>query len=540
LSCLVCYLKINYFKKLKMKYLLQIIYFFSLIALQVNAQHTNVLISDVGDPTEPSICLDPKNPNKIVAGANLNYTYRSNDAGATWVKQDMFSDYGVWGDPVIGVDTTGAFLYLHLSNPSNGNWIDRIVCQKSTNGGQTWTSGTYTGLNGTKAQDKHWIAIDPKKNYYYVTWTQFDQYGSTLSSDSSIILFSKSLDGGQTWSAAKRINKIAGDCIDKDNTVEGAVPTVGPNGEIYVTWAGPAGLMFDRSLDEGETWLTEDLKIGDFPGGWDYNVAGINRSNGLPVMVCDLSGGAQQGTIYVNWSDQRNGTNDTDVWLCKSTDNGNTWSAPTRVNNDPPGKQQFFTWMSIDQTNGWLWFVFYDRRGLSGAKTNVYMACSKDGGLTFTNFKVSETPFTPNQQAFFGDYTNLTAHNGIVRPIWARMEQTGASSIWTALVNLDSLNTVAIEDISLSENEDVLEQNYPNPASSETFVPFKIHQNTLVTLQIVNAEGKIVTTVFENKPYAYGKYLEKINLKNLGLATGQYWIVLSIDGKVMSKKMVVL
>jgi hypothetical protein len=514
--------------------------FLFLFNQQISAQHTNVLISNDGDPNEPSICLDPKNPNIIVAGANLNFTYRSNDVGATWVKQDMYSTYGVWGDPVIGVDTTGAFLYLHLSNPSNGSWIDRIVCQKSINGGQSWTSGTYTGLNGTKAQDKHWIAIDPKKNYYYVTWTQFDTYGSTQSADSSTILFSKSLDGGQSWSAAKRINKVAGDCIDKDDTVEGAMPSVGPNGEIYVSWAGPEGLMFDRSLDEGETWLDEDIKIGDFPEGWDYNVSGVNRSNGLPVLVCDLSGGTNQGTIYINWTDQRNGTNDTDVWLAKSTDNGNTWSTPIRVNNDPPGKQQFFTWMSIDQTNGWLWFVFYDRRGLSGSKTNVYMACSKDGGLTFNNFKVSETPFTPNQQAFFGDYTNLTTHNGVVRPIWARMEQTGALSIWTALVNVDSLNTVAIEDISSVEDEDILEQNYPNPASSETYVPFKIHQNTLVTLQIANEEGIIVQTVFENKPYAYGKYLEKINLPKLGLSSGQYWIILSSDEKIMSKKMVIL
>ena len=67
---------------------------------------------------------------------------------------------------------------------------------------------------------------------------------------------------------AIKINEVDGDCIDSDNTVEGAVPAVGPNGEIYVAWAGPAGLMFDRSLDQGEKWLTQDIFVDSFPTGW--------------------------------------------------------------------------------------------------------------------------------------------------------------------------------------------------------------------------------------------------------------------------------
>jgi hypothetical protein len=35
---------------------------------------------------------------------------------------------------------------------------------------------------------------------------------------------------------------------------------------------------------------------------------------GLPVTKCDLSGGAYNGTIYVNWTDQRNGEDNTDVF----------------------------------------------------------------------------------------------------------------------------------------------------------------------------------------------------------------------------------
>ena len=66
--------------------------------------------------------------------------------------------------------------------------------------------------------------------------------------------------------------------------------------------------------------------MDEFPGGWDYDIPGINRCNGLPITVCDLSGGSNHGTIYINWTDQRNGTDDTDVWLAKSTDGGDTWT----------------------------------------------------------------------------------------------------------------------------------------------------------------------------------------------------------------------
>ena len=66
------------------------------------------------------------------------------------------------------------------------------------------------------------------------------------------------IDFGETWSAPLRLSQVAGDCIDDDNTVEGAVPAVGPNGEIYVSWAGPVGIVFDKSTDGGKTWVKED------------------------------------------------------------------------------------------------------------------------------------------------------------------------------------------------------------------------------------------------------------------------------------------
>lgn len=163
----------------------------------------NVLISSENFPNETSISMDPKHPNVMIAAANLNNYYISLDTGHTWSEHTQSSNYGVWGDPCIAVDTSSNFYFFHLSNPSDGNWIDRIVCQKTTDNGTTWLQESYTGLNGEKVQDKQWCAVDRTNNNLYITWTQFDDYGSASPLDSSVILFSKSLDGGISWSTPR-------------------------------------------------------------------------------------------------------------------------------------------------------------------------------------------------------------------------------------------------------------------------------------------------------------------------------------------------
>lgn len=495
----------------------------------------NVMISNLSSPNEPSIKINPLNTDLIVAGANLNNYYYSSDSGLTWNRGTLVSGaYGVWGDPVIDVDPDGNFYFFHLSNPASGNWIDRIVCQKSTDNGQTWNDGTYAGLNGSKAQDKHWTIVDENTGIIYMTWTQFDVYGSSSNSCKTKIMFSKSTDGGDTWSQAISINEVDGNCLDEDDTVEGAVPALGPNGEIYVAWAGPVGIVFNKSLDGGTTWLAQDIPVNPMPTGWDYSIPGIDRANGMPITKCDLSGGPNNGTIYVNWSDQRNGSNDTDVWLAKSTDGGETWSSEIRVNDDAPGKQQFFTWMDIDQTNGVLHFIFYDRRNYTNNNTDVYMAYSLDGGDSFVNYKVSDSPFLPNAGIFFGDYTNVSVHNNVVRPIWTRL-QSGQLSIWTDVTPFDVLST---QDNSSETVNKALQ--YPNPATNISYVSFKLHDLSTVSLKLYDTQGREVFTILENEQKNYGKYIFPIHLDELDLNTGTYYCKLSVNGKVKTLKMIVV
>ncbi|MGB1248242.1 MAG: T9SS type A sorting domain-containing protein, partial [Chitinophagales bacterium] len=488
----------------------------------------NVMISDQNLPNEPAIKINPYNTAEIVAGANLNNCYYSSDTGHTWSELTMTSSFGVWGDPVIDVDTNGTFYFTHLSNTPAGTWIDRIVCQKSTDGGETWNDGTFFGLNGVKKQDKQWSIIDKTNNNIYITWTEFDDYGSSNPSDSSRILFTKSLDEGATWSTPLQINKVSGDCIDEDNTVEGAVPAIGANGEIYVSWAGPAGIRFDKSTDQGATWLNDDILINNMPTGWDYSIPGIDRANGMPITKCDLSGGENHGTIYVNWSDQRNGATDTDIWFAKSTDGGETWTNELKVNDDNTNTHQFFTWMDIDQTTGYLYIIFYDRRSYIDNQTDVYVAISKDGGETFENTKISEVPFLPNEGVFFGDYTNISVHNNIVRPIWTRLHN-GELSIWTDVTKYE-IEEEDTTTTSILNKEDNIEVNsFPNPTNDVLYVSYKVHEESIVSISIINENGQAVKSIVSSQERQYGKYIEQIDLKQHSLAKGQYYINIQVN-----------
>ncbi|MFZ5517964.1 MAG: T9SS type A sorting domain-containing protein [Candidatus Zhuqueibacterota bacterium] len=494
-----------------------------LIVTTAFAQHTNVKVGSAlgnGDPQEPSIIVNYKNTDHMLIGANKDNYYYSTDAGLNWVHGQLTSPLGVWGDPCVIVDTTGSFYFFHLSDPAGVAWVDRIMCQKTGRLGGKWSDGTYMGLNGSKLQDKEWAAVDVRTNAIYVTWTQFDQYGSIDPKHFSNIMFSKSTDAGETWSPALRINTISGDCRDDDNTVEGAVPAIGPEGEIYVSWAGPAGIVFDKSNDRGATWLDTDIFVSDIPGGWALTVPGIMRCNGMPVTACDVSNGPHRGTIYINWSDQRHGVSDTDVWLSKSTDAGETWSAPIRVNDDGQGKHQFFTWMTIDQTNGYLYFVFYDRRYHADTSTDVVCAVSRDGGETFINFKVSETPFAPNQSVFFGDYTNISGHNNVIRPVWARLDNSDLS-LWTAIIDPGQITELPRPAPDVQPTGFEFVSVYPNPFNASIMIEYIIPRSGEVVVKVFDVLGKEIETVFSGNQ-AEGEH--QVSWLAEGVASGIYFV----------------
>ena len=91
--------------------------------------------------------------------------------------------------------------------------------------------------------------------------------------------------------------------------------------------------------------------------------------------------------------------------------------------------------MTVDPKNGGIHIVFYDRRAHSDNHTDVYVASSFDGASNWTNRLVSHSPFLPRGKVFFGDYNNISAVDGHVRPIWTR-EDNNKLTVWTALLEL--------------------------------------------------------------------------------------------------------
>lgn len=421
-------------------------YFSILILLVVHytafGQFRNIKLAEekegVYPPVEPSITINKKNPKNIVAGVVLDRAFYTLDGGETWSESKLESSYGVFGDPSLVSDIKGDIYYFHLADPSkqgrsNDAWLDRIVCQKSTDGGKTWSEGVSIGHNPPTDQDKEWATVHPRKQYIYTTWTQFDKYGLKDPNCHSNIMFSKSENAGKKWSKPVQINQNPGDCIDNDNTTEGAVPAVDNLGRVFVTWSSHGNIYFDRSFDGGTTWLSNDLLIARQEGGWAMDIPGISRSNGMPVLMVDNSKGRLSNSLYLVWADQRNGIDDTDIWFMRSTNGGDMWTQPMRINQDGPGKHQFLPWMSVDEGTGYIYIVYYDRRAYDDLQTDVYIAYSTDGGNSFKEKKISESPFIPTETKFFGDYTNISAYKGVVAPIWTRMDN-GKTSVYTAII----------------------------------------------------------------------------------------------------------
>lgn len=386
---------------------------------------------------EVSIAINPTNPDNMIAGAimrgypdsgNSNFTFHTLDAGRQWTTTPSLNpDQRTQGDDVIVFSQDGTALHgyicfvglwdEHPQRTSNGIYISR-----STDQGESWEEPVVVVDHvNTRSpmEDKPWFVFDrhPSSPHFgatYCSWTRFDAYGSDDPQDTSQIMFATVRPGASAFEPVIRISDQGGDCRDGDDTVEGATPCVGVDGTVHVVWAGPRGIEIDQSKDGGKTF-GKDRVISDMVGGWAHDIDGIGRSNGMPVTAVDASDGPHRGSLYVNWTDERHG--DQDVFLIASRDHGLTWEKRVRINNDSlgNGRDQFFTWMAVDPSDGSINVAFYDRRDTQGTKTELTLARSEDGGRSFVNYVVSGLPaFQCYRDSFFGDYLGIDAQQGRV------------------------------------------------------------------------------------------------------------------------------
>ena len=346
--------------------------------------------------SEMSVDVHPTNENIIFASANATPNpvsaiwgtgvYWSLDGAGSWTGFDnptpLFGSTN-GGDPASVVGPNGYFYEAYLVGGSYSLGI-----AVSTNSGINWTTHpVYT----VPSQDKEHLMVDkvptsPYVNRVYYPW-------SDLNGSEAALVYST--DFGTTWSAYKNLSGTItplGSAFAQGPNVQ-----TGPNGEVYVCYAiydanwtdGEDAIGFSKSTDGGVTWTAlrayDHVNFGVRSSG--LAPKGL-RTNSFPSMAVDRSGGPNNGNIYICWP-QRGGVapagSDPDVVLITSTDGGATWTTPIRVNDDPlsNGKDQLFPWCTVDQSTGQLMLVFYDSRNVVNTQAEVYMASSYDGGNYF-------------------------------------------------------------------------------------------------------------------------------------------------------------
>jgi hypothetical protein len=127
----------------------------------------------------------------------------------------------------------------------------------------------------------------------------------------------RSADGGRTWSAPVKINRVAGAAREGVHDLTSAA-----DGRLFCLWIdlrnGKSQLYGASSADGGTTW-GEDRLIYQSPGG------GICPCC-QPSACFDA-----RGRLHVFW--RNNISDDRDMYLVTSNDGGRSWDAPRKLGN---------------------------------------------------------------------------------------------------------------------------------------------------------------------------------------------------------------
>ena len=153
--------------------------------------------------------------------------------------------------------------------------------------------------------------------------------------------------------------------------------------------------------------------------GGDLIQGGINGIGlcGQTFLAVDRSGSATNNNIYMLASVLPPGRSTTDVMFVRSTDGGQTFSAPHRINDDPTpqSKWHWFGTFSV-APNGRLDAVWYDtRNAANNIDSQLFYSWSTDGGATWAANVAVSSPFNPQagfpQNQKIGDYITIVSDN---------------------------------------------------------------------------------------------------------------------------------
>ncbi|UCG70137.1 MAG: exo-alpha-sialidase [Thermoplasmata archaeon] len=305
-----------------------------------------------------------------IDGANNNDVYYTNstDRGMTWssemkVNDDSGSAGQSPGFRCIAVDRNDKIHIVWLDQRNNP--FGDIYYANSTDGGISFSQNKIINDVSIASNDPT-LTVDDN-DIVYVAWV--DDRNDTTKSD---IYFSKSMDGGISFTTNKKIND--------DNlalTYQGN-PSIAANGGIVgLVWSDHRNqecIYFANSTNSGDSFSL-NKRVDDDPFG---------KAKSRPSIAMNNS-----GYVYVAWRDKRN--DNEDIYFANSTDGGNTFNTNQMINDDIGSSYQRFPSLALrnitvyvvwqdDRTGNWD--VFFSR---SNYAPQIAIPISPHNGSTITD-----------------------------------------------------------------------------------------------------------------------------------------------------------
>jgi hypothetical protein len=380
----------------------------------------------------------------------------SSDGGATWAASAMpwskceagtpapLTNYFRNSDPWVSFGPDGtAYASALAFNILVPNWANSVVVATSTNFGAKWDNvGEIPGSAFTQfaqSTDKNSTTADPATpGTAYTVWdtliepTDNPDDNPHTASYTGPAYFSKTVDGGKTWSQAqiiistKQRQQTIGNIVVVDTSTtphtlfDFANLIVSPNTPKQGTRSNQQ-LAFVKSTDGGATW-TQPQIIGAFNslGVHDPNTgAALRTGDGLEEVAIDPSSGQlyvvwQSSTNYGKNVQQSSGAWDDEILAITSKDHGQTWTAPSVVHHLASGLPTYTPTVAVN--NGKVAVTYYDNRNLAAGQTDRlptdYWVSYSSDGVNFGDEQHIAGSFdsmtAPVARGFFlGDYEGL-------------------------------------------------------------------------------------------------------------------------------------
>lgn len=408
--------------------------------------------------SETFTASNPDDPNQIVVAyndsrgrnvspINISGASVSTDGGNTFTRlttggQSPFSN--TVGDPVILYNRpTGTWFTVWLDAACGGQGLGGYKSTTPSNA-NSWTHFCVHS-NSQDDRESGWADNNPASPFYgrmYISWNDFNIGGGAL-------FVRYSTDNGLTWTNARQIT--SGTPFIRDVQITGDLVT----GDVYIAGMNEGGggfphndsNLFFRSTDGGNTW-TNTYNGPSFPG------PGVTAVGYFACMFTDGGGywrhegwgepAALNGIVHYVYAQQGAGTDPGDVYYIRSTDRGQSFSAPLKLNTDATTRPQWQPNLSVS-SNGSVFAAWYDaRESASCTRGNSAVPCyrmwarrSVDNGVSWLADQalsdvVSPLPAQPDpgiQATYAGDYDYGTSSSNQHLRAWVdgRVAISGSS-----------------------------------------------------------------------------------------------------------------